>query len=469
MNLALLIGIDTYDRLPALPACANDLAIMHQTLKATNKYHHIELIANASAENAKEKLRNFFVSHNNASSIEEIFVYFSGHGAFQDDALFCCADFDAKRAATTSISNAELDDLLRSASPKVAVKVIDACQSGAPYIKDVDNGFLKSIKTSRLSSFICMASSQHDQYSYASNLTSHFTAAWVDAALSKTTGSILYRDIQASLADTFSSSPGQTPFFVNQGSALEIFSMVTEEMVSLHAVRSSNPEQKSEKSISEILRQQISKNDSQFVEFEKVADTLYKSMQLLNEAGIQDALVSEFYKKSVNSDLKLNGLPRARSFAEFGSNQGWAKKYFIDIHEETYNAPNPLSVLGFGSTREHTIEKTRPAYILSTEALPVEAIEIALNANNPSLPSYRTYIGVIHSNIEAMILTATASLTQKGWDKKILERSEIEWEYSSITWRAIIIEPALLWERGLKQATDIIRANLENLAKQPIE
>ena len=87
MNLALLIGIDTYDRLPALPACANDLAIMHQTLKATNKYHHIELIANASAENAKEKLRNFFASHNNTSSIEEIFVYFSGHGAFQDLSL----------------------------------------------------------------------------------------------------------------------------------------------------------------------------------------------------------------------------------------------------------------------------------------------------------------------------------------------------------------------------------------------
>lgn len=469
MNLALLIGIDTYDRLPALPACANDLAIMHQTLKATNKYHHIELIDNANAENAKERLRNFFASHNNTPDIEEIFVYFSGHGAFQDDALFCCADFDAKRAATTSISNAELDDLLRSASPKVAVKVIDACHSGAPYIKDVDSGFLKSIKTSRLSSFICMASSQHDQYSYASNLTSHFTAAWVDAALSKTTGSILYRDIQASLADTFSSSQGQTPFFVNQGSALELFSIVTEEMISLHAVRRGNPEQKSEKSISEILRQQISKNDSQFVELGQVTDTLNKSIQLLDEVSIQDTLVSEFYKKSVNPNLKLSELPRASSFAEFGSNQGWAKKYFIDIQEETYNAPNPLSVLGFGSGREHTIEKTRPAYILSTEPLPVEAIEVSLNAKNPSLPSYRTYIGVIHSNTETMILTATASLTQKGWDKKTLERSEIKWEYSPITWKAIIHEPTLLWERGLNQVTGIIRANLENLAKQPTE
>ncbi|SQF98883.1 Uncharacterized protein containing caspase domain [Paucimonas lemoignei] len=469
MNLALLIGIDTYDRLTALPACANDLAVMHQTLKATNKYHHIELIDNASAESAKEKLRSFFASYGNTPDIEEIFVYFSGHGAYQDDALFCCADFDAKRAATTSISNAELDELLRSASPKVAVKVIDACQSGAPYIKDVDSGFLKSIKTSQLSSFICMASSQHDQYSYASNSTSHFTAAWVSAALSKTTGNILYRDIQASLADTFASSPSQTPFFVNQGSALELFSTVTAEMISLHVQRSSNPAQKSEKSISEILRQQICKNDSQFVGFGEVSSALNKSVELLGEAKIRDVLVGEFYKKSINSELKLSGLPRAGSFADFGSKHGWAKKYFIDIQEETYSAPNPLSVLGFGSSREQTIEKTRPAYVLSTESLPVEAIEIAFNANNPSLPSYRTYIGLIHSNTEAMILTATASLTQKGWDKKALERGEIKWEYSPVAWQAIINEPALVWERGLKQVTDIIRINLENLAGQPTE
>lgn len=469
MNLALLIGIDTYDRLPALPACANDLAIMHQTLKATNKYHHIELIDNASAERAKEELRSFFASYNNTPDIEEIFIYFSGHGAYQDDALFCCADFDPRRAATTSISNTELDDLLRSASPKVAVKVIDACQSGAPYIKDVDSGFLKSIKASRLSSFICMASSQHDQYSYASSLTSHFTAAWVDAALAKTTGSILYRDIQASLADAFSSSPGQTPFFVNQGSALELFSVVTEEMISLHAIRSSNPEQKSEKSISEILRQLISKNDSQFVSFEEVVDTLNKSMELLSEAKIQDALVDEFYQWSVNPDLKLSGLPRANSFAEFGRSHGWEKKYFIDVEEETYSAPNPFSVLGFGVGREHTIEKTRPAYISSTESLPVEAIEISFNANNPSLPSYRAYIGIIHSNTEAMLLTAVASLSQKGWEKKALERSEIKWEYSPIPWQTIIREPTLIWERALKQLTDIVRTNLENLSKLPAE
>jgi hypothetical protein len=442
---------------------------MHQILKATNKYQHIELIHNASADTAKEKMRNFFANHNNTSDIEEIFVYFSGHGGYQDDALFCCADFEEKRAATTSISNTELDDLLRSASPKVSVKVIDACQSGAPYIKDIENSFLKSIKTSRLTSFICMASSQHDQYSYASSSASHFTAAWADAALSKTSGSILYRDIQASLADAFASSPGQTPFFVNQGSGLELFSIITDEMIALHFARNNTSERSVGKSIEELLRQQIAKNDSQFVELKDVTEALDRSIRLLDETEIRDPLINEFYRKSISTGIKLFQLPRTRAFAELGSNQNWDKKYFIDIKEETYHAPSPLSALGFGAGREQTIERTRPSSILSTESLPVEAIEISLDAENPSLPSYRTYIGILHNNTEAMILTATAPLTQKGWDKKIIENSEIKWEYSPLSWKAIINAPSMIWERGLQQATDIIRAFLENLARQSKE
>jgi len=123
--------------------------------------------------------------------------------------------------------------------------------------------------------------------------------------------------------------------------------------------------------------------------------------------------------------------------------------------------------MGFGNNgKEYTVEKTRPAYIIPTEALPVEAVEISLNANNPSLPSYRTYIGIIHSHTEVMVLSATASLTQKGWSKKVLELSEIKWEYHSVPWKTIIQNPSYIWERGITQAIDTIRSNLENIAKK---
>lgn len=470
MNLALIIGIDKYDRLPHLPACANDLTIMHETLKATNKYQEIKLIGSACAADTKQNLRDFFSKYASVSNIDEIFIYFSGHGGYQDDALYCCSDFDEKRAATTSISNTELDDLLRSANPKVAVKVIDACQSGAPYIKDTGSSFVKSIKASKLSSFICMASSQHDQNSYASSSYSFFTDAWTSAALSKSTGTILYRDIQAALADAFASVPDQTPFFVNQGSGLEVFSTVTEEMSSLFAARNSTSSTLAAgKSIDEILRLEIAKSDSRFVEYDEAVTAIESCVTSLKEKKLSDTLVGSFYTKEVSSELKLTDLPRSRSFAEFGQDQGWAKKYFITIMTETYSTTvsNPLGLMGFGNHgKDYTVEKTRPAYIISTEPLPAEAFEVSLDANNPSLPSYRTYIGIIHSHTEVMILSATASLTQKGWNRKVLELSELKWEYHSVPWNTIIRNPSFIWERGITQALDTIRSNLENIAKK---
>lgn len=470
MNLALLIGIEKYDRLPSLAACANDLVNMHELLKATNKYQEIKVLDVTSAEEVKKSLRDFFSKFSNSSKVNEVFVYFSGHGGYQNDALFCCSDFDNKRASTTSISNAELDDLLRSINPKVAVKVIDACQSGAPYIKDSVDGFVKSLGASRLSSFVCMSSSQHDQNSYATNTGSDFTNAWIESALSKQTGDILYRDIQAALADAFSSIPSQTPYFVNQGSGLETFSAVTEEMRELSAARIIDLSPlNNEKNIEEILKYEISKNDSNHVDHADAIAAVETSFDLLASKKISDTLVSKFYKKTILTSLKLVDLPQTKLFSAFGENQGWGKKYFIDIQHETYTAKisNPMNLLGYGDTgKAFTVERSRPYFILSTEALPIEAVVISLDSNNPSLPSYRTYIGLIHSHTEIMILSSTASLTQKGWNKTEIDTSEIKWEYQSASWKTVVASPSVLWERGLDAALNKIRENLEGIAKK---
>jgi hypothetical protein len=234
MNIAILIGISTYKIAAPLPACVADVKHMRRVLQATKKYENICCLTEQTNSGfLKDALRGFFAEYQtqNAPRVNEVFIYFSGHGIYHTDALLCCSDFDPARPATTAISNEELDDLLRSVSPEVAVKIIDACQSGSPYIKDASAGFEKALmRTSRLKSFICMASSRLDQSSYATAEASAFTTKWIDAALYKNDGMVLYRDIQASLADAFVNTPEQTPFFVNQGTGLEQFSTVTEEM-----------------------------------------------------------------------------------------------------------------------------------------------------------------------------------------------------------------------------------------------
>jgi uncharacterized caspase-like protein len=182
MNIAVLIGVSRYSVAAPLPACSADAEQVRKLLSATKKYDEIScLTQNTNSGPLKDALRAFFAKYqtpsDNPSDIDEALVYFSGHGIYhQEDALLCCSDFDSNRPASTSISNEEIDDLLRSVSPKVAVKIIDACQSGSPYIKDASVGFEKALRTSRLDSFICMASSRLDQSSYATPEESVFTA-----------------------------------------------------------------------------------------------------------------------------------------------------------------------------------------------------------------------------------------------------------------------------------------------------
>ncbi|MBU4631494.1 caspase family protein [Pseudomonas chlororaphis] len=475
MNIAILIGISKYTSLKPLPACFFDVENMRRMLVATQKYDDIQLISETtSASQVKDALRNFFAKHQDSGEIEEAFIYFSGHGVYQNDALLCCTDFDSSRPATTSISNSELDDLLRSVNPSVAVKVIDACQSGSPYIKDANIGFEKSLGKSQLNSFICMASSQQDQSSYASASESFFTANWIDAASSKTDGQILYRDIQAALADAFVHDPDQTPFFINQGTGLEIFSKVTEEIKAFSASRakSASPE-KPEADIASLIEKEIASRDRQFVPHNDAIEASNASKSNLILQKIADPIVAKFYDLAFKTDTKLSSIPKSRNVASFAEEQAWAKRYFTKINYESYKTRtlNPLkfrTIIGrsFGEQNQddYIVEtKTRPASLEVTEPLPIEVAELIYSSRHPSLAAFRTYVGVVHSLTEVMILSSTVRLTQKGWNTSAPELSEIQWKYRTIPWTDIVKTPDAIWAEAKALGEIDIRNFLESL------
>lgn len=224
VNIAILIGVSAYENASPLPACRTDVNRMRALLEATKKYQEILCIDHeTNADHVKTALRAFVRKHQ-GDSIDECFVYFSGHGVcIQDIALFCCSNYDSSEPHRTSLSSDEVDTLLRAVAPTVAVKVIDACQSGQPYIKDISPRFEKALTRTSLRSFICMASCHRFQSSYATAQASAFTNAWIEAVLNSTKSAILYRDIQASVADKFVNDSSQKPFFVSQCTGLEAF------------------------------------------------------------------------------------------------------------------------------------------------------------------------------------------------------------------------------------------------------
>lgn len=489
MNIAILLGVSSYVHEQALPACAHDVTNMRQLLDATGKYGEILFIRDSTkASVVKSSIRDFFGKYQNRDDIEEVFFYFSGHGMHHnDEALLCCSDFDYKKPSTTSIGSGELDDLLRSVSPAVAVKVIDACQSGSPYIKDSGLGFEKALSKTPLKSFICMASSRQDQSSFATTQESFFTRVWIDAALARADGAVLYRDIQASLADEFVDTPEQTPFFVSQGSGLEAFGVVTDAMRAMSNARAALPGASVEKaSVLDLIAEKIAEKDKEFVSQASVIQAVESSKAAILHGRIEDEVVSRFYSLKVSIGLKLTALPNVVDVARFARKQAWEKSYFVNIIEEVYQAKiqkNSIAGVALGFTSRHLVtgrskfadddfyveNRTRPINIEATESLPFEVAELVYTSNHPSLPEFRIYIGLVHSLTELTTLSATVRLIPKGWESRAAELSDVSWRYHTQMWRSVVASPILIHQEAKNRGESDIRAYLESLAPKAEE
>jgi len=233
MNLAIIIGVSNYTHVSPLPGCAADVQHMRDLLVATGKYSSIVCINHHTQQRHIKARLDKIVADHKSKPIDELFVYFSGHGVFDDQALLCCSDYHPQRARETSIENDYLDEVIRLLNPQLAVKVIDACQSGEPYSKSAQVVFKRAISPSRMPHFICMASSRYDQPSMATQLGSVFTTRWIRAVLRRPSGYILYSEIQQSVAESFRHDGRQRPYFVHQGHGQDVFARVNEQMIRL--------------------------------------------------------------------------------------------------------------------------------------------------------------------------------------------------------------------------------------------
>ncbi|MCU1276831.1 MAG: hypothetical protein JWM53_377, partial [bacterium] len=108
--------------------------------------------------------------------------------------------------------------------------IVDACNSGMSYVKDLANGekqFLeKSVQAAQFKNCYFMFSSRGDQQSFQDDRISDFTGAIIDAVVDRAGHSVRYGDIIASVADAFSANPSQTPHFVTQGAFTDVFGAV---------------------------------------------------------------------------------------------------------------------------------------------------------------------------------------------------------------------------------------------------
>ncbi|MGL5940707.1 MAG: caspase family protein [Waterburya sp.] len=225
-KIALLIGISNYQEENKLPACEADLSLMSEILRNTEKYDELAILdCRSESDKAKEKISSFIRKYQN-QEVDEIFFYYTGHGMrYSEDFLFLFSDFTTSKLEQTSLRNSELDSMLKSLNPDLAVKVVDACHSGTEYIKsdqDLEVIFQKSSTESFQKTYFLFSSSKAE-YSVALKDYSVFTKSFAKSLVNYTGNSIRYRDIMAYISDDLTVKQYQTPLFIQQANNTEIF------------------------------------------------------------------------------------------------------------------------------------------------------------------------------------------------------------------------------------------------------
>lgn len=232
-RIALLLGASKYKNENDLPPCEQDLKLVHSIISGSEKYDDFLLLDESPRSvEAKYKISGF-IRKNQGQDIDEVFVYYTGHGARHgDDFIYLFSDFDDAKIEQTSLRNSEFDSMLKSLGPALTVKVVDACQAGTEYIKsrnDLEIIFKKSSEESFNKTYFLFSSSNSES-SIALGDYSVFTKSFAQSLLDFEGGEIRYRDVMAYISDDPNVKKHQTPLFIQQADNTEIFCSVSSDL-----------------------------------------------------------------------------------------------------------------------------------------------------------------------------------------------------------------------------------------------
>lgn len=418
MNLAIIIGISEYDTQSNLPSCKNDANYFFQLLKTSQKYDDILYITeNTDSNSIMDALDDYINKHSN-SEINEIFLYFSGHGYFNEEEFyFCTSNINTAMINSTSVSNSNIDKLIRKLSPEVYVKVIDACESGSTYIKDIKNReriFQKNYDGFKSCYFF--SSSECTQGSYANEFISDFTKSFLENIkefiIDDKLDDIKYRQIAGALSDEYSANSRQTPFFVSQGTLAEIFLSKNPNIeqflkdLNLEKIGKEETESSSNsvEDVNKLIPTKIEATEAKNKLIDKIASNLKKTKSLLKEYDYNSEIIN------INTDEVLNKYKIGKWLADNKD------KYFIFASEKYSRKYHKNPLLNISTMfNDDDIE-----YELSSFQLNVDEKEsiyqIELSSEN-HLPKYCCQLVVMYSLTKIYLLYDFTFSYPKNWDE----------------------------------------------------
>ncbi|MDM5040951.1 MULTISPECIES: caspase family protein [Bacillus] len=441
LKIAILVGVSEYKNLNNLEACLRDVEVMHELLKQTNEYNDILFIKeNLNSNQLKDQIIEFIQKHEGSEDeIDQVFFYFTGHGKTRSsEVYFLLPDYEATKLNTTSLQNSEVDSYLRMLNPKLAIKVIDACYSGATYIKDDDEQLVeKTLRASatkkELKNCYFMFSSQDNEPSLAQKL-SYFTESFVESVLVQENGTTLrFKNITDSISDTFSSiyDDAQTPKFVNQANLTEIFCTVTSELKEqvqkkleeVGAVTSGAAvEEKTEATLLDMVQKE---SEDYCKDFSEIIAAINIVGQVMEEyklpPNIAELYELSVYKGHINRGIAISTIGRYKTVLNLLDEK--QKNYFVKVEYEEVEEPQ-----GIFASLLYNNQKKKPIDLETQSGdIPFDYISIEFNAKHPSLKSYKCTLLIFLSRMNLLIMHSVAPYKEIAWDQFEPDEEEMKW------------------------------------------
>lgn len=409
-NIAITIGVSEYQCAPELPACKNDAEIMTKILKATNKYDVLPLSGNLSKHQILEQIETFISSL--PEQVGEVLFYFSGHGVQDDEAHFILKDTVTERINSTALNNNEIDDLVRRFSPKLFVKIIDACQSGLIYIKTPEHPITFDITpadaTKSLGNCIFMCSSKKDEYSMATTEYSFFTNAFVAAVLETTIKAtiIRYSDIQNFIIDAFQQNKiDQTPYFNIQSDCRDIFSEVTDELKELQAIYTQNTAHKEEDKSE--LEVQLDKFLIKYRSESDVQSIVETAQQIMQSLAFELDWIEKYYECEFGSSV-LEDYREDKGIVRFLYERRRHENLYVEFDTEKQKQEDRFGL----NIASYFTQATRFSSVANT--LPSVA-RYRLTPKREGLPKYELSFIFVYSDTYMYVFNTMKQFVCKGW------------------------------------------------------
>jgi len=459
-RIAIIIGVSTYVRQQHLPACANDAELVRFVLNCSNEYEDILYLAgpDTNSDEVKHQLTQFVEKHKARSDLDEVFFFYSGHGQFIDDEFYYIfSDFDDSRRNRTSLKNSELDGYLRTLCPNLAVKIVDACNAGVQYVKDV--GGLSEIiekgsKEQGLKKIYFLFSSLFDQSSFADSAVSHYTKSFIEAIFSNSRPEIRYRDIIDQVSDHFLNNKDQKPFFVIQADNTEIFGSFQdkekseirsrlENMTSVVARANTNVMPSKQPTLADLIKEKAKdylNNDEIVYAIEQIPEVA--------KSYSPPADISDLFSTALSTHRDFSGLSGLRNIG------AWLKdnkvEYFARVVsrvEEYEDYENPLGRFfsAYGDTQKKVVKSRNviSGYEPLWEKPTYWRIEFTLTTSLPNIPTFRLNILYLFSKLDIRLFY---SIDEKwaGLGNAGIRTEFGEWKALQLRLRALKEKPDLV-------------------------